>query len=227
MVAIVAPDGALRVRQRRVRERARPVAAQRAARLGCSTGSSSRRCCARRSPRSAATTSPPAASRRSCARPGATHGEPLPVHVIVNQMEARDDVVVELVEIEQQTRQDREERALEPGPGDQGADPQPRARDQEPARRHPRRGAAARDGGRVARADRVHAGHHPRGRPAAGAGRPAARAAPQAARGGRRQHPRGLRAGALADPGRVSARARSPSATTTSRSPTSAATASS
>jgi len=45
-------------------------------------------------------------------RPGASHGEPLPVHVIVNQMEASSDVVVELVEIEQQTRQDREERAL-------------------------------------------------------------------------------------------------------------------
>ena len=45
-------------------------------------------------------------------RPGALHGEPLPVHVIVNQMDATDNVVVELVEIEQQTRQDREERAL-------------------------------------------------------------------------------------------------------------------
>jgi two-component system nitrogen regulation sensor histidine kinase GlnL len=40
------------------------------------------------------------------------HGEPLPVHVIVNRMEASPNVVVELVEIEQQTRQDREERAL-------------------------------------------------------------------------------------------------------------------
>ncbi|MES2999351.1 MAG: histidine kinase dimerization/phospho-acceptor domain-containing protein, partial [Pseudomonadota bacterium] len=46
-------------------------------------------------------------------RPGASHGEPLPVHVIVNQMEASSHVVVELVEIEQQTRQDREERALD------------------------------------------------------------------------------------------------------------------
>ena len=45
-------------------------------------------------------------------RPGTGHGEPLPVHVIVNQMEASSHVVVELVEIEQQTRQDREERAL-------------------------------------------------------------------------------------------------------------------
>jgi two-component system nitrogen regulation sensor histidine kinase GlnL len=45
-------------------------------------------------------------------RPGALHGEPLPVHVIVNQMEGSAHVVVELVEIEQQTRQDREERAL-------------------------------------------------------------------------------------------------------------------
>ena len=46
-------------------------------------------------------------------RPGASHAEPLPVHVIVNQMEASRHVVVELVEIEQQTRQDREERALD------------------------------------------------------------------------------------------------------------------
>ena len=45
-------------------------------------------------------------------RPGPGHGEPLPVHVIVNRMEATSDVVVELVEIEAQTRQDREERAL-------------------------------------------------------------------------------------------------------------------
>jgi len=45
-------------------------------------------------------------------RPGALHGEPLPVHVIVNQMDSSSNVVVELVEIEQQTRQDREERAL-------------------------------------------------------------------------------------------------------------------
>ncbi len=43
-------------------------------------------------------------------RPG--HGDALPVHVIVNQMDPGASVVmVELVEIEQQTRQDREERA--------------------------------------------------------------------------------------------------------------------
>ncbi|WP_157604064.1 nitrogen regulation protein NR(II) [Rhizobacter sp. Root1221] len=46
-------------------------------------------------------------------RPLAAHGEPLPVHVIVNQMDRSDQVIVELVEIEQQTRQDREERALD------------------------------------------------------------------------------------------------------------------
>nr|WP_281286105.1 nitrogen regulation protein NR(II) [Methylibium rhizosphaerae] len=41
------------------------------------------------------------------------HPEPLPVHVIVNQMDQSGELtVVELVEIEQQTRQDREERAL-------------------------------------------------------------------------------------------------------------------
>ena len=46
-------------------------------------------------------------------RPGTLHGDPLPVHVIINQMDASPHVVVELVEIEQQTRQDREERALD------------------------------------------------------------------------------------------------------------------
>ncbi|MEO8057541.1 MAG: histidine kinase dimerization/phospho-acceptor domain-containing protein, partial [Burkholderiales bacterium] len=46
-------------------------------------------------------------------RPASVSGESLPVHVIVNQMEQSPHVVVELVEIEQQTRQDREERALD------------------------------------------------------------------------------------------------------------------
>ena len=42
----------------------------------------------------------------------ASASEPLPVHLIVNQMDGLPHVLVELVEIEQQTRQDREERAL-------------------------------------------------------------------------------------------------------------------
>jgi two-component system, NtrC family, nitrogen regulation sensor histidine kinase GlnL len=46
-------------------------------------------------------------------RPGATHGETLPVRVIVNQIDSSRNVVFEVVEIEQQTRQEREERALE------------------------------------------------------------------------------------------------------------------
>ena len=41
------------------------------------------------------------------------HAEMLPVHVIVNQIEPGGAVLVELLEIEQQTRQDREERALD------------------------------------------------------------------------------------------------------------------
>ena len=45
-------------------------------------------------------------------RSGALHGEPLPVQVIVNQMDGSKHVVVELFEHEQQIRQDREERAL-------------------------------------------------------------------------------------------------------------------
>lgn len=44
-------------------------------------------------------------------RPFSSPGEPLLVHVIVNQLEDSDATLVELIEIEQQTRQDREERA--------------------------------------------------------------------------------------------------------------------
>jgi two-component system nitrogen regulation sensor histidine kinase GlnL len=46
-------------------------------------------------------------------RPAGSHGDPVPVHVTVNQIDGSRNVVVELVEIEQQTRQEREERALE------------------------------------------------------------------------------------------------------------------
>jgi two-component system, NtrC family, nitrogen regulation sensor histidine kinase GlnL len=45
-------------------------------------------------------------------RPSTMHGEAVPVHVIVNQIEMGEGVVVELLEIEQQARQEREERAL-------------------------------------------------------------------------------------------------------------------
>lgn len=45
-------------------------------------------------------------------RPVSAHGDALPVHVIVNQLDRPNEAIVELVEIEQQTRQDREERAL-------------------------------------------------------------------------------------------------------------------
>ncbi|GAP36983.1 nitrogen regulation protein NR(II) [Piscinibacter sakaiensis] len=45
-------------------------------------------------------------------RPGGLPPDVVPVHVIVNQMDASLDVVIELVEIQQQTRMDREERAL-------------------------------------------------------------------------------------------------------------------
>ena len=193
----------------------------------CSTGSSTRRSCARRWPRWPATRSPPAASRRSCSAPGSAGGEPLPVHVIVNQIDRPDRVLVEMIEIEQQTRQDREERALGQAQANKEL-----IRNLAHEIKNPLggiRGAAQLLAMEVelARADRVHPGHHPRGRPPAGAGRPPAGAAPQAARGGRRQHPRGLRARALADPGRVPARAGGASATTTPRSPSSAATASS
>jgi two-component system nitrogen regulation sensor histidine kinase GlnL len=46
-------------------------------------------------------------------RPGTSHGELVPVRVIVNQIDGSRNVVFEVVEIEQQTRQAREERALE------------------------------------------------------------------------------------------------------------------
>jgi two-component system nitrogen regulation sensor histidine kinase GlnL len=43
-------------------------------------------------------------------RPGGGHPELLPVHVIVAQTDDAERVLVEMIEIEQQTRQDREER---------------------------------------------------------------------------------------------------------------------
>ena len=46
-------------------------------------------------------------------RPGGAAAETLPVHVIVNRLEGSSDVIVELVEVQQQARQDREERVLE------------------------------------------------------------------------------------------------------------------
>jgi two-component system nitrogen regulation sensor histidine kinase GlnL len=46
-------------------------------------------------------------------RPAGTQPELLPVHVIVNQTDSAERVVVEMIEIEQQTRQDREERLTE------------------------------------------------------------------------------------------------------------------
>ncbi len=46
-------------------------------------------------------------------RPGATHGEVMPVRIIVNQLDGSLNVVFELVEMEHQSRQQREERALE------------------------------------------------------------------------------------------------------------------
>jgi two-component system nitrogen regulation sensor histidine kinase GlnL len=50
---------------------------------------------------------------RGPAAPSRTHGDAFPVHAIVNQIDGSRNVVVEWVEIEQQARQDREERALE------------------------------------------------------------------------------------------------------------------
>jgi len=45
-------------------------------------------------------------------RGASLHADLLPVHVIVTQMDGPSQVLLELIEIEQQTRQDREERAL-------------------------------------------------------------------------------------------------------------------
>ena len=140
-------------------------------------------------------------------RPAGGHPDTVPVHVIVNQMDDSLDVVIELVEIQQQTRQDREERALGQAQANKEL-----IRNLAHEIKNPLggiRGAAQllRDGGRFQGLDRVHPGHHQRGRSPAGPGRSPAGTAPQAACGERRQHPRGLRAGALLDPGRVSARA--------------------
>jgi two-component system nitrogen regulation sensor histidine kinase GlnL len=78
----------------------------------CSTGSSSRRSSRddRRGQPQRLLDQP---ARGHLRRQGAKPTETFPVHVIVNRMEGSDDVVVELVEVEQQTRQAREERALE------------------------------------------------------------------------------------------------------------------
>jgi two-component system nitrogen regulation sensor histidine kinase GlnL len=46
-------------------------------------------------------------------RPSSSAGDVLPVHVTVNQIDGSRNVVFEIVEIEQQHRQEREERALE------------------------------------------------------------------------------------------------------------------
>jgi two-component system nitrogen regulation sensor histidine kinase GlnL len=48
-----------------------------------------------------------------CGSGGRTHEELLPVHVIVSQMDTDEQVLVELIENAQQTRQDREERTLD------------------------------------------------------------------------------------------------------------------
>ena len=45
--------------------------------------------------------------------PGAASSEPLPVHAIVTQIDHGEQVLLELVELEQQARQDREARALD------------------------------------------------------------------------------------------------------------------
>ncbi len=46
-------------------------------------------------------------------RRSGAHAEPVPVHVIVTQLDQSSDVLIELIEVEQQTRLDREERAAE------------------------------------------------------------------------------------------------------------------
>ncbi|WP_418321245.1 nitrogen regulation protein NR(II) [Piscinibacter sakaiensis] len=45
--------------------------------------------------------------------PQPSHPDQIPVHVIVNQIDDSPNVVVEIVELQQQTRQDREERSLD------------------------------------------------------------------------------------------------------------------
>ena len=142
-----------------------------------------RSCCATRSPRSRATSSRPAAWRPQLRAPPVEHGaSALPVHVIVNQMDGSRSVA---------GRAGRDRAADAPGP--RGARARQAQANKELIRnlaheiKNPLggiRGAAQLLEMEVehARADRVHAGDHRRGRPAAGAGRPAARAAPPAAR---------------------------------------------
>jgi two-component system nitrogen regulation sensor histidine kinase GlnL len=105
-------------------------------------------------------------------------GEVMSVQVIATRLEHGDLVLVELVEAEQQTRQDREERVLGQAKANKEL-----IRNLAHEIKNPLggiRGAAQllADGAGVALADRVHPGHHPRGRPAAVAGGPLAGAAP-------------------------------------------------
>ena len=76
-------------------------------------GSVSRPRCARRSTPWPATSSPPVGLRARSAAPPWARATPLPVHVIVSQIDPGNSrLLVELIEIEQQTRQEREERVM-------------------------------------------------------------------------------------------------------------------
>ena len=131
-------------------------------------------------------------------RPSSSHGEVLPVHVTVNQIDGSRNVVVEIAEIEQQHRQEREERAIE-----QSEATRELIRNLAHEIKNPLggiRGAAQLLEMEIEprSLDRIHAGDHQGGRPAAAARRSASRAAPQAPCRRHRQHPRGVRARARA-----------------------------
>ena len=136
----------------------------------CSTGSTTRCRCARRLRAVAANEVSTSRFDGHLRRSGVGQADALPVHVIVNQTDRADRVLVEMIEIEQQTRVDREERALGLAQANKELVRNLAHEIKNPARRDPRRGAAARDGSRFARAHRVHQRHHPRGRSSAVAG---------------------------------------------------------
>jgi two-component system nitrogen regulation sensor histidine kinase GlnL len=90
--------------------------------------------------------------------------ESLPVHVIVAQSDQSDEVIIELLPIQQQTRQDREERLI-----DQAQANKELIRNLALGR-YSRCRAAARNGNGVQGVDRIHPGHHSRSRSLANLG---------------------------------------------------------
>ena len=82
--------------------------------------------------------------------------EPLPVHVVVAQTDQPGEIIVELLPLEAQARQDREERLIDQAQANKELIRNLAHEIKNPLGRHPRRGAAAGNGDRVARPEGIH-----------------------------------------------------------------------